>query len=311
VYSLVSPADLATALVRHRTANEVVDVIDRALRIDRTQLAELSVAHSDDTERQLAWARVCELAGIAAHTLATHTDDDRVSALPRRLGGTDTVDGAEIHESTDAGLDFSLLLDFLREEVLGWTREQVGDLVVQSDPDGVAAVTDALAAAWAGTDAPPADRDRLTAPWLEVFGELPAVSAADAYGVHSAAVRQLLDTLSSADADVLAQLGEGYRLQAPPRPSGVRPWDIAMRRACQATFVTGRVREVAAAQLAAVRAQLLPGVPAGLPGTSLGDAVAQAIAGTVQAVCMRDTLERVVFRFLVLAWVARVGPIPE
>jgi hypothetical protein len=83
-----------------------------------------------------------------------------------------------------------------------------------------------------------------------------------------------------------------------------------MRRACQSAFVTGKVRQVAAAQFAAVRAQLLPGAPAGLPGTPTGEAVAQAVAGTVQAVALRDTLDPVVFRFLVFAWETTLGTVP-
>jgi hypothetical protein len=154
------------------------------------------------------------------------------------------------------------------------------------------------------------DRDQLLAPWRDVYGEIPSVAPADAYGPHSSAVRQLLDTLASSNGETLAQLGEAYRLQAPARPSGVRPWDVAMRRACQAAFVTGKVRQVAAAQFAAVRAQTLPMNATGLGGSAIAGAVAHAVAGTVQAVTMRDTLDPVVFRFLVFSWEASLGPVP-
>jgi hypothetical protein len=302
VYSLVSPSELATALVRHPTAVAVTDVLDRALRIDRTELARLSLAYRDDLRRRAAWDLVAVRAGLA------------LSAEGARVysphGGTAATGTGDTGPAAVPGLDLGKLLDFVREEVLGWTREQVGDLVVQTEPGGVTAATDALGAAWAGADLAAVDHDRLGLPWRAVYGEMPAVAAPDDFGTHAVDVQDLLDTLSTASPATLARLGEAYRLQAPPRPSGVRPWDVAMRRACQSAFVTGKVRHVAAAQLAAVRAQLLPGVPAGLPGTAAGDAVAHAVAGTVQAVAMRDTLDPVVYRFLAFAWEATLGTLP-
>jgi hypothetical protein len=306
VYSLVSPTELATALVRHRTAVEVTDVLDRTLRIDRTEIARLSLAYRDDVRRQGAWRRVSVQAG-----LARSAEGARVGIPHGGASASADVGAARSeHGPVVPGLDLAKLLEFMREEALGWTREQVGDLVVQNEPGGVTAVADALGAAWAGNDLPFVDRDRLGVPWRTVFGELPVVAGPDDFGTHGNDVRRLLDILSTASGAGLAQLGEAYRVQAPPRPSGVRPWDVAMRRACQSAFVTGKVRHVAAAQLAAVRAQLLPGVPAGLPGTSAGDAVAHAVAGTVQAITMRDTLDPVVYRFLVFAGEATLGGLP-
>jgi hypothetical protein len=224
--------------------------------------------------------------------------------------GTPPVPGADPPPARPSVAHLGELLDFVREEVLGWSREQVGDLVVQTHPGGATAVADALGAAWAGPELPAGDRDRLGLPWRTVFGELPTVAGPEDFGCTSRQVRELVDRLATASDAAVARLGEAYRVQAPPRPSGVRPWDVAMRRACQAAFVTGKVRQVGAAQLAAVRAQLLPGGAAGLPGTPIGDAVAQAVAGTVQAVVMRETLDPVVHRFLVFAWEAALGPVP-
>jgi hypothetical protein len=300
VYSLVSPSDLATALVRHRTAVEVTDVLDRALRIDGTELARLAIAYRDDLRRQAAWGRLAAVAGL------TVTENARARIGPGGGAGSTSLAG-----TAAPGLDLGQLLELLREEVLGWTREQVGDLVVQNQPGGANAVTDALGAAWVGLELPASDRDRLGAPWRMVYGELPVVAGPDDFGPHAPVVRELLDVLVTASGPALAQLGEAYLLQAPPRPSGVRPWDVAMRRACQAAFVTGQVRQVAAAQFAAVRAQVVAGRPEELPGTAIGDAVAQAVAGTVQAVAMRETLDPVVYRFLVFAWEATLGTVPR
>jgi hypothetical protein len=221
------------------------------------------------------------------------------------FGGPEPAPGAR-----PGALHLGHLLDLVREEILGWSREQVGDLVVQTEPGGATAVADALGAAWGGAELAVADRERLSQPWRSVVGELPVVAGPGDFGANSAPVWELLDRLATTSGEIVSRLGEAYRLQAPTRPSGVRPWDVAMRRACQSSFVTGRVREVAAAQLAAVRAQLLPGRAAGLPGTVEGDAVAQAVAGTVQAVTMRETLDPVVYRFLVFAWEATVGTVP-
>jgi hypothetical protein len=298
VYSLVRPSELAADLVRHRTAFEVTDVLDRALRIDRTELGRLAVAYRDDLRRQAAWGRVSAIAGLTV-------------AESARVGSTGGSPESAGTGPPGPELDLGQLLDFVREELLGWTREQIGDLVVQTEPGGATAVADALAAAWIGLELPASDRERLGLPWHTVFGELPTVAGREDFGPHAPAVRELLDMLVTASAATLDQLGSAYRLQAPPRPSGVRPWDVAMRRACQAAFVTGQVRQVAAGQFAAVRAQLVAGGPAGLPGTAVGDAVAQAVAGTVQAVAMQETLDPVVYRFLVFAWEATFGAVPR
>jgi hypothetical protein len=307
VYSLVSPPELAAALVRHPTAAAVSDVLDRALRIDRTELSCLSLAYRNDERRQSSWAGVASLAGLTVPTEGT------LVGTAAAAGGSAATAGSTA-KATDtgatpvvAGVVFGDLLDLLREEILGWSREQLGELVVQTDPGGATAVADALGAAWAGGDLTATARETLRMPWQTVYGSMPVVAGAEEFGPHSAAVRRLLDTLATASGDTLAQLGEAYRLQAPPRPSGVRPWDVAMRRACQAAFVTGTVRQVAAAQFAAVRAQLLPGATAGLAGTAGGDSVAYAVAGTVQAVTMQETLDPVVYRFLVFAWEATFG----
>jgi hypothetical protein len=302
VYSLVSPSELAAALVRHPSAADVTDVLDRALRIDRTELARLSLAYRDDLRREEAWARVA-----ACAELPEFADGARVG----NAGGTAnrTFPDADTPGPTGA-LVLADLLEFAREEILGWTREQHGDLVVQTEPGGTTALCDSLGAAWCGPELALADHARLCRPWDMVYGGMPAVAGPDDFGARSYAVRQLLDTLVSVPGDTLAQLAEAYRLQSPPRPSGVRPWDVAMRRACQSAFVTGTVREVAAAQFAAVRAQLLSGTPAGLPGTAAGQSVAYAVAGTVQAVAMRDTLDPVVHRFLVFAWETTLGAVP-
>ena len=328
MYSLVSPPELAAALVRHPTGSAVSDVLDRALRIDRSELSRLSLAYRNDARRQSSWAGVASLAGLTVPTEGTLvgtvagaggsgtagvTDTAGVSDT---AGVTDTAGVSDTAGATDtapvvAGLVLGDLLDLLREEILGWSREQLGELVVQTDPGGATAVADALGAAWAGGDLTATARETLRMPWQTVYGSMPVVAGADEFGSHSAAVRRLLDTLATASGDTLAQLGEAYRLQAPPRPSGVRPWDVAMRRACQAAFVTGTVRQVAAAQFAAVRAQLLPGAAVGLPGTAGGDSVAYAVAGTVQAVTMQETLDPVVYRFLVFAWEATFGTLPS
>jgi hypothetical protein len=304
VYSLVSPAELATALLRHRSPVEVADVLDRALRLDRTELSRLSFAYRDDRSRHDAWGRVSALAGLSVTADGARVATGAPASAPP-LGGS-----AAATARPPAPLDLGHLLDFVREEVLGWSREQVGDLVIQTEPGGATAVADALGAAWGGPELAFADRERLSLPWLTVFGELPVAAGPEDFGENSRQVRELLDRLATTSGPTVAALGEAYLLQAPPRPSGVRPWDVAMRRACQSSFVTGKVRQVAAAQLAAVRAQLLPGRLVGLPGTGGGDAVAQAVAGTVQAVTMRETLDPVVYRFLVFAWEASLGPVP-
>lgn len=301
MHSLVSPCELAAALVRHPTGAEVADVLDRTLRIDPPELARLSLAHRDDARREEAWGRV------AAHAeLPEFADGARVG----NAGGTAAGSSNAVPLHPTAALTLADLLELVREDVLGWTRERHADLVVHAEPGGTTAVCDALGAAWCGLELVAADRARLCRPWDIVYGGMPVVAGPDDFGARSSAVRQLLDTLASVPGERLARLAVAYRLQSPPRPSGVRPWDVAMRRACQSTFVAATVRQVAAAQFAAVRAQLLSGASAGLPGTTAGESVAYAVAGTVQAVVMRDALDPVVFRFLVSAWESTLGDVP-
>jgi hypothetical protein len=312
VYSLVGPAELAAALVRHPGGGAVADVLDRALRTGRTDLSRLSAAFRDDAARRTSWAEVASLAGATAATAGARVGTADLSAADGPAEPSVHAGAAPSSVTADgAPVVLADLLDLLREEVLGWTREQHGDLIVQTEADGATAVADALGAAWAAGDISAGARERLRTPWLTVYGSIPVVADAGGFGPHSAAVRRVVDTIATASPDTLIQLGEAYRVQAPPRPSGVRPWDVAMRRACQAAFVTGRVREVAAAQFAAVRAQLLAGGAASLPGTPAGVSVAFAVAGTVQAAAMQETLDPVVYRFLVFAWEATFGSAPS
>jgi len=331
VYSLVTMPGLAADLVRHRSAIDVVDVLDRTLRLDRDDLGRLGSVYRDDAARRRAWAMVCELGGLVRPVPVsadawtgsgdawtgsgdawTGSGDASTGSAggPERVAGSGHLPaGAEGHPSMlpqRSGLALAALLDCTREDLLGWTRDQVGDLVVQNDPAAVHAVTDALGAAWAGRSLPPSASARLSAPWRVVLGEIPVVAPPDAFGPQSVAVRALVDQVATVGAATLGQLAEAYRLQAPTRPSGVRPWDVALRRGCQAAFVGGRVREAAAAQLAAVRALLVAAAPSGLVDVDL----AQAVAGTVQALVLRDQLDPVVHRFLVFAWEATVGPLP-
>lgn len=323
MYSLVTMPGLAADLVRHRSATEVVDVLDRTLRLDRDEVSRLAAVYRDDAPRRRAWAMVCELGDLVRPVPVPADAWTARSTFPGAVPGSlpagggagggaagpgpdDASEGPSALLPQRSGLSLAALLDCTREDLLGWTREQVGDLVVQTDPGAVHAVTDALGAAWAGHGLPPAATARLSAPWRVMTGELPVVAPASAFGPQSAAVRDLVDQLATMPGPLPGRLTEAYRLQTPDRTSGVRPWDVALRRACQAAFVTGRVREAAAAQLAAVRALLV----AAAPGGAVDPDLAQVVAGTVQALVLRDQLDPVVHRFLVFAWEATVGPLP-
>jgi hypothetical protein len=66
-----------------------------------------------------------------------------------------------------------------------------------------------------------------------------------------------------------------------------RPWATAMHEACWGAHVTGRIRELAAAQLCAVQAFR----DAGFDGRDGAHGVWNAVAGCVQARAMADLLD--------------------
>lgn len=298
MYTLVSAAVLAADLVRHPAGAEVADVLDAALRFGRPELERLGRAFCEDAQRRQAWLEVEAHAGLRTSVSAALGEVRRsLRADEPALAQAE----AQLYRASFGGLED--LLACLREEVFAWTRHAVDDLVVQTDPLGVRAVADALGAAYVRTALAPASRERLRGPWLEVFGEVPVVAVGDGFGPHSADVRALCDRVATAGLPEFERLHDAQRTAFGAGQDDRRDWAPVMHQACQAAFVAGRVREVAAAQLAGARAALVAGVPVPLAATG----VMTALTGAVQAVALADLLDDDTFGALVAPWEQAFG----
>lgn len=312
MYALVSAAVLAADLAAHPSGDEVVDVLDQAIRLDAGELAQLSAAYRDDPGRQTAWSAVEVAVGL--RTAVPSGQDRRATSVGRPAGepawrvpygrrASDRMPAAGAFNASYGG--FADLQECLREEVLGWTRRRIDDLIVQSEPLGVRAVTDALGAAYTRTVLQPGQVARLSQPWRQVFGECPSVASGDDFGPRSAAVRSVVDRLSRADETELVGLRDLHHEHAagPVATSNPRDWAQCMHLACQTAFLHGRVREVASAQLAVARAVRLAQVPAALAAGG----VLTAATGTVQAVALADVLPLDALALLTRGWATIFG----
>lgn len=316
----MSSAVLAADLARHPRGDAVADVLDRALRMGPDDLARIGAGHRDDATRRRCWALVAAIAGLRSPVPATAAGTGAAS-------GSAVAAGPAVAPAAEPAARDGLeaVLDCLREEIFGWTRRRADDLAIQDHPAGLAAVCDAVGAAYTASELPGRMADRLLEPWRAAYGELPAVPPADGFGPCSARVRAALDVLATAGAGRLARLHERHQAAAPgqqpadPPPDAQQPWgqpgrepavprprDWArtMHGACQAAFLHGRVREVASAQFGVVRAVLIAGLP---PEVSRAG-VLTAATGAVQAVALADVLHPGAYLRLTAAWTETFGP---
>lgn len=318
----MSSAVLAADLARHPRGGAVADVLDRALRMGPDDLARIGAGHRDDAARRRCWALVAAIAGLRSPVPATAAGTGAGSGAAAAAAAPSDVAPAAEPAARD-GLE--AVLDCLREEIFGWTRRRADDLAVQDHPAGLAAVCDAVGAAYTASELPGRMADRLLEPWRAAYGEVPAVPPADGFGPCSARVRAALDVLATAGAGRLARLHDCHQATAlgqqpadpPPdaqRPGGQREpepvvprprdWARTMHGACQAAFLHGRVREVASAQFGVVRAVRI----AGLPPEVSGAGVLTAATGAVQAVALADVLHPGAYLRLTAAWTETFGP---
>lgn len=308
MYALVSAAVLAADLAVHPSGGAVIDVVDRALRLGTADLAHLTTAFRDDLQRQAAWSAV-EVAVGLRHAVLPTLERRAVTAGGRpAAAGTTYRRRASDHARGTLGAsygDFADLGGCLCEDVLGWTRRRSADRIVQSEPLGVQAVTDALGAAYALPALQPVQVARLFAPWRKVFGDWPCVAIGEAFGPRSVAVRSVVDRLSRAGYAELVVLRDLHHEHAagPAVASDPRDWAQCMHVACQAAFVHGRVREIASAQLAVARAVRLAQIPPALAT----DGVLTAATGAVQAVALADVLPMDALELLTKPWATVFG----
>ncbi len=299
MYSLVSSSLLTIDLVRHSNGVELADVLERALCLTAVDMMALEAAFEDSPERRDAWAAVeaategaPRLLGVLASARDAFIDGTPPVGALRRIGHELSV--------TPMGSLYELVA-MVERDVLEWTRERHGDLVVQQHTHGVAAVRDAIAAAYARLIVAPEHITTLTESWHAVFGDMPAVGTGGEYGPQTDVVRRAVDLVSRLRPEDFADLNSTYWRAYRPETG----WATAMHAASWAAVISDRLRPVAASQLALLRALLLAGLPAAVGASG----VMMAATAAMQAVVLADVLDESTYDSLTGAWVNAFGPL--
>jgi hypothetical protein len=258
VYSLVSASVLACDLARHPSGAAVADVVDRVLVLGRTDLG--TPAAADLRQRVLA-----SLAGAP-----------RMSRL---------MDGvtATLAEGLPDSRTSQALLTALVETPLGG----LADLHRMLTFEGAGQVAlDAVTVAWAGREADLTDLRDLQRPWLAAIDPVPPAPPL------FARLSDLLDEVARRTPQQWQRTADAHGAHR-----GTLTWSRQMHASCRAAFDSGRLTEVARAQLGAARALRLSGASTGPDA----HAVAMATTAAVQGLCTCDLLDT---RWLLTAWEA-------
>lgn len=300
MYSLVSSSLLTIDLVRHPNGVELADVLERALCLTQRDIVALEASFENTEERRAAWSAIQE---------ATTGSPKLLSVLASARAAFENGEPAEV-ELSRIGRDLSTtpmgslpeLLSMVERDVLDWTRESHGDLVIQRHTHGVAVVRDAVAAAYTRLIVAPEHIAALTESWTAVFGGMPGVGVdGDEYGPQTELVRRTIDLVSRLDNSAFQNLNSAYWREYSPDTG----WAPSMHAASWAAVLSGRLRPVAAAQLALLRAMLIGGLPS-MMGAS---GVMMAATAAMQAVVLADILDTATYDALTAAWVGAFGPL--
>lgn len=284
---LSSSSVLALDLARHPSGAAVADTVDRVLCLTRDDLDALAAATVASPARDEARVRVLEHCACAP----------RMSAMMQVVGDT-------VAEALPGPEQARLLLEVLSETLLGGLADlhallrRERPLAGPGVPEaGVRAAVDAVTVAWAGRarGVELGELALLRAPWQQALSPVPVALPADGYGGSAAALRELLDQVSRADAAAWDRVQQAHLAR-----QGGLMWSEAMHEACRAAADTGRLVDVARAQLAAARAVRLAGVSA----TSAAQGATMAVMAAVQATCVLDVLEPSCARTLLEGWEA-------
>lgn len=290
MYSLVSSAVLVTDLLKQSEAAVLLTVMDTALQLTGGDLVELGRLGADRD------AAVVTALRLRAAALDAHRPGVAGALHALRRAGSHGEDAAAAAAAVVAGTSYLGLADLhrlLAGDVLAWAADQ-------GDPAraGVQAVCDAVTAAWAAPDLLEADADLLAAPWRAFTGAGSTPAGSD-LGPQSGQLRTLLAALAGTDAERLDAL------DAVVTGTPGRQWAEDMHAACWAAHLSGRLRLVAAAQVAAGRA-LLAG---GCAGRVLALRAGRAVPGAVQALSVADLLDDETVTRLTAPVLAVYGPL--
>jgi hypothetical protein len=287
VYTLVSSGVLALDLVRHPCGAAVATAADRVLALTPDDVHALARRAADDEVR----------AQVRDRLLAAGAAEPRVSTV---LVGRQPV----VADGVPAAADVRALADVLSGTLLGGLADLLALLTREGPladpalpPAGVQVALDAVTAAWAGrgpSAARIADVFVLSAPW-HAGAPLPPPLPGTAYGGADRDLRDLLDEVARLSPERWRRVERAHT-----RPSLGGSWPSAMHEACKTAVEAGRLLPVARAQLAAARALRLSSVSA----SDAAGGGAMAVVAAVQALCVRDRLDRATARTLSAAWEA-------
>ncbi len=261
MYTLVSASVLALDLTRHPGGAVVADVLDRALALEPEALRPEPPVLVD-LERPAARGRLLAVAAAAPHL------GEALKAVSRSLG---TPDGSAAARVLSAALVGRLT------DLVALVEHELGQRALPGPV--VDAVVDRVVAAWTSADAAAGtgDVERLSAPFTEVAGELPALPPQQGDADRLLA---LLEAVARSGAAQWAALDAAHEAGR----SGLQ-WSELVHVASRAAAESGRVLDVARWQLSGVRAAHSA---VRLPGTSCGAAL--SLVGAVQALAVADLL---------------------
>ncbi len=297
MYSLVSAPVLGFDLVRTRGGARAADILLRALAVDAEELDILSALYSEDEARASAWLELSRTEEPTSDLSQLAVDLEREAAV----GGEGTAGRLRLLESARVGT-LGGLLRCVRNDVFDWTWRHARDLAVQGDDEagGVAVVCDAVAAGYAGHRLSSAASRRLGAPWVAAVRRLPDRTAD--LGPNGDELSAMLRRLAVLDAGDRARLAAA---SARSRAAGSTDWAAAVHDASWAVHLSGRVRQAAAAQLAAVCAV----TDAQVPVMDLATGTWNLVSGAVHAVSVRDVVPPTTLATLLGPWVEALGPV--
>ncbi len=267
MYSLVSSSLLAIDLARHPRGAAVAYAVDRVLALTPEELRGLTHPAAKDVRERVEMTA----AGPRMSLLLRGVSGTLVLGLPEAAASRTIVQA--LAETLMGSL--TDLHDLLRRE----------KPLCEATPEQAQVALDAVTAAWAGATALH-DHAALTAAWERAVNPVPPALAGSSYR------GELLDVLDEVSRRTPAQW------TATARSQQGRPWSADMHVACWAAYDSGRLTQVARAQLAAARALRLSGASTGEDA----HVTAMAVTAVVQAVCTHDVAPSATTQALRAAW---------
>lgn len=293
MYSLVNAPTVGFDLARLPTGAAVATILLEALALQGTvgqsglNLAGFDALQVADPQRAAAWLEVSALT-------PPRRLDDALSAVGQVLDeAASAIDGSEsaARELEPVFRDLTTASFGNLDDLVRMLRQ---DILDESPVHVVAIASDALAAAYGGARLSEDVRRLLRTPWNSAARLLPPIPAD--LGPFEADLHTILArvaTLSKDEVGVLVEAAGSVEAE----------WSSRMHAATWASYLAGRLRPAAAAQLQAVRALRMCGVDAATAARGGWNSV----SGCLQAVGVHDLLDEVTYGVLVAPWETAVG----